>query len=89
MLVSAVYPKRCCVLLTHVLVVRPLLHAGDAKTLVIHPASSTHNQLTPEEQLNSGVTPDLVRISVGIEDIEDIIADFDAAFRIVFESQSQ
>jgi O-acetylhomoserine/O-acetylserine sulfhydrylase-like pyridoxal-dependent enzyme len=62
------------------------LPTGDAKTLVIHPASSTHAQLTAEEQLDAGVTPDLVRISVGIEDIDDIIADFDTAFSIVFNS---
>jgi O-acetylhomoserine (thiol)-lyase len=51
----------------------------DAKTLVIHPASTTHSQLSPEEQLAAGVTPDLVRISVGIEDVADIIADLDQA----------
>ena len=51
----------------------------DAKTLVIHPASTTHSQLTPEEQLAAGVTPDMVRISVGIEDAQDIIADLDQA----------
>jgi O-acetylhomoserine (thiol)-lyase len=53
----------------------------DAKTLVIHPASTTHSQLTPEEQLQAGVPPDMVRISVGIEDVEDIIADLDQALR--------
>ncbi|KAF0233835.1 MAG: O-acetylhomoserine [Desulfovibrionaceae bacterium] len=51
----------------------------DAKTLVIHPASTTHSQLTPQEQLNAGVPPDLVRISVGLETAEDIIADLDQA----------
>jgi O-acetylhomoserine (thiol)-lyase len=51
----------------------------DAKTLVIHPASTTHQQLTLEEQLKAGVTPGLVRISVGIEDVRDIIADLDQA----------
>lgn len=51
----------------------------DAKTLVIHPASTTHSQLTPQEQLAAGVPPDMVRISVGIEDVEDIIADLDQA----------
>jgi len=51
----------------------------DAKTLVIHPAGTTHQQLTPEEQITAGVTPDLVRISVGIEDIKDILADLDQA----------
>jgi len=51
----------------------------DAKTLVIQPATTTHSQLTPEEQAAAGVTPDLVRISVGIEDVSDIIADLDQA----------
>ncbi|KAG2360288.1 Cys/Met metabolism PLP-dependent enzyme-domain-containing protein [Suillus spraguei] len=57
-----------------------LANVGDAKTLVIHPASSTHQQLSDEEQLSSGVTPDLIRVSVGIEHINDIIADFEQAF---------
>jgi O-acetylhomoserine (thiol)-lyase len=48
---------------------------GDTKSLVIHPASTTHQQLSPEEQLASGVTPGLVRLSVGIEGIDDILAD--------------
>jgi O-acetylhomoserine (thiol)-lyase len=56
-----------------------LANVGDAKTLVIHPASTTHQQLTEEEQLASGTTPDLVRLSVGIEDVEDIIADLEQA----------
>ena len=51
----------------------------DAKTLVIHPASTTHQQLTPEEQQAAGVTPDFIRVSVGIEDVEDIIADLEQA----------
>ena len=63
-----------------------LSNVGDAKTLVIHPATTTHSQLTPEEQLSSGVTPDLIRVSVGIEDIRDIIADFEAALEITFKS---
>ena len=56
-----------------------LANVGDAKTLVIHPASTTHQQLTEEEQLAAGVTPDLVRLSVGIETVDDIIADLDQA----------
>src|SRR5580698_2430091 len=52
---------------------------GDAKSLVIHPASTTHQQLTVEEQAGTGVTPELVRLSVGIEDIRDILADLDQA----------
>lgn len=52
---------------------------GDAKTLVIHPASTTHQQLSEEEQLNAGVLPDQIRVSVGIEHIDDIKEDFDQA----------
>src|SRR5580693_8153492 len=52
---------------------------GDAKSLVIHPASTTHQQLSVEEQANTGVTPEMVRLSVGIEDIRDILADLDRA----------
>jgi O-acetylhomoserine (thiol)-lyase len=51
---------------------------GDVRSLVIHPASTTHSQLTPEEQLAAGVTPGLVRLAVGIENIADILADLDA-----------
>ena len=54
-----------------------LANIGDAKSLVIHPASTTHQQLSAEEQASTGVTPDLVRLSVGIEDVRDIIADLD------------
>jgi O-acetylhomoserine (thiol)-lyase len=54
---------------------------GDVRSLVIHPASTTHSQLTPEEQLTTGVTPGLVRLAVGLEGIEDIIADLEAGFR--------
>ncbi|KAI0919851.1 hypothetical protein AcW1_003004 [Taiwanofungus camphoratus] len=60
-----------------------LANVGDAKTLVIHPATTTHQQLTAEEQFASGVTPDLIRVSVGIENIADIIADFDEALKVV------
>ena len=56
-----------------------LANIGDSKSLVIHPASTTHQQLNSAEQLACGVTPDFVRLSVGIEDIEDIIADLDQA----------
>lgn len=57
-----------------------LANVGDAKTLVIHPASTTHQQLTEEEQASSGVEPDLIRVSVGIEHIDDIKEDFEIAF---------
>ncbi|MFW6382869.1 MAG: O-acetylhomoserine aminocarboxypropyltransferase/cysteine synthase family protein [Haloferacaceae archaeon] len=56
-----------------------LANVGDAKTLVIHPASTTHQQLSDEEKLSAGVTDDLVRLSVGIEDPQDIVADLDRA----------
>ena len=56
-----------------------LANVGDAKTLVIHPASTTHQQLSNEEQLSAGVTPEMIRVSVGIEHIDDIILDFDEA----------
>ncbi len=56
-----------------------LANIGDAKSLVIHPASTTHQQLSEQEQRSTGVTPDLVRLSVGIEDVRDIIADLDRA----------
>lgn len=56
-----------------------LANIGDAKSLVIHPASTTHQQLTPEEQEATGVTPDYIRLSVGLENIDDIIADLEQA----------
>jgi O-acetylhomoserine (thiol)-lyase len=56
-----------------------LANIGDAKSLVIHPASTTHQQLTEEEQRSAGVTPDLIRLSIGIEDVRDIIEDIDQA----------
>jgi O-acetylhomoserine (thiol)-lyase len=56
-----------------------LVNIGDAKTLACHPASTTHRQLGPEELARAGVSEDLIRISVGIEHIDDIIADVDQA----------
>ncbi len=53
---------------------------GDVRSLIIHPASTTHSQLTPEQQLTTGVTPGLVRLSVGLENVDDIIADLEAGF---------
>jgi O-acetylhomoserine (thiol)-lyase len=58
-----------------------LANIGDSKSLVIHPASTTHQQLTEEEQAATGVTPDYVRFSIGIEDVEDIKADIDQALK--------
>jgi len=60
---------------------RHLANIGDARTLVIHPASTTHSQLTEQEQLATGVTPEYIRLSVGLEDVEDIRADLDQALR--------
>ena len=53
---------------------------GDVRSLVIHPASTTHSQLTEEEQAAAGVQPGLVRLSVGLESIDDILADLEAGF---------
>jgi O-acetylhomoserine (thiol)-lyase len=58
-----------------------LANIGDAKSLVIHPSSTTHSQLSEEEQQATGVTPELIRLSVGIEDVRDIIADLDQALK--------
>jgi O-acetylhomoserine (thiol)-lyase len=58
-----------------------LANVGDSKSLVIHPWSTTHEQLTPEERETAGVQPDLILLSVGTEDVEDLIADLDSALR--------
>jgi O-acetylhomoserine (thiol)-lyase len=58
-----------------------LANVGDAKSLIIHPASTTHQQLSPEDQLSTGTTEDLVRLSVGLEHVDDLIADLDQAIR--------
>jgi O-acetylhomoserine (thiol)-lyase len=63
-----------------------LANVGDAKTLVIHPASTTHQQLTEKEQASGGVKQDLIRVSVGIEHIDDIIGDFEQAFKKLKET---
>lgn len=60
-----------------------LANVGDAKSLAIHPASTTHSQLTPEQQLTAGIPPELIRLSVGIEDVEDIIEDLEQAFSAI------
>ncbi|HOJ21325.1 MAG TPA: PLP-dependent transferase, partial [Armatimonadota bacterium] len=66
-------------LIDHVKLFSHLANVGDAKSLIIHPASTTHQQLSEEEQLASGVTPDFVRLSIGLEHVDDIIADLDQA----------
>lgn len=58
-----------------------LANVGDAKSLAIHPATTTHSQLSPEEQLSAGVSPDFVRLSIGLEDIDDILWDLDQALQ--------
>jgi len=60
-----------------------LANIGDSKSLVIHPASTTHQQLTPEEQLATGVTPDFIRLSIGTENVNDIIGDLEQALAVV------
>lgn len=59
--------------------IKRLVNIGDVKSLACHPASTTHRQMTPAEQLAAGVTPDLIRVSIGIEHVDDIIADLDQA----------
>jgi O-acetylhomoserine (thiol)-lyase len=62
-------------------IISHLANVGDAKTLIIHPASTTHQQMSEEEQRAGGVLPEMVRLSVGLEDLEDIIWDLDQALR--------
>ncbi len=66
-----------------------LANVGDAKSLIIHPASTTHQQLNAKEQAASGVTDDLIRLSIGIEHIDDILADLDQALRAATEPSAQ
>lgn len=73
-------PKNADTLIDNVKLISHLANVGDAKSLIIHPAATTHEQLSPEDQITSGVLPGLVRISVGIEHIDDIIADLEQAF---------
>jgi O-acetylhomoserine (thiol)-lyase len=65
-----------------------LANVGDAKTLVIHPASTTHQQLSDDEKIASGVLPEQIRVSVGIEHIDDIINDFDGALNLTYKSKT-
>ena len=67
--------------------IKRLVNIGDAKSLACHPASTTHRQLTEAEQLRAGVRPETIRISVGIEHIEDFKADFEQAFGYVFSNE--
>jgi len=72
--------QKAAAFINHLKLASHLANVGDAKTLVIHPASTTHQQLSEAEQRSAGVEPNLIRVSVGIEHIEDIIADFEQAF---------
>ena len=65
-----------------------LANIGDVRSLIIHPASTTHSQLTPEQQLTTGVTPGLVRLSVGLENVDDLIADLEAGFAAAAQGRS-
>lgn len=67
--------------INHVQLLSHVANVGDSKSLVIHPASTSHSRLTPEQQLASGVTPGLIRLSIGLEDIEDIKADLAQALQ--------
>ncbi len=65
-----------------------LANVGDAKTLVIHPASTTHQQLSESEQKDAGVLPEQIRVSTGIEHIDDIIEDFDEAIKAAVKEEA-
>jgi O-acetylhomoserine (thiol)-lyase len=67
----------------HLKIFSLLANVADVKSLVIHPASTTHAQLTEQELLSQGIRPNTVRLSIGIENIDDIIADLDQAFKAV------
>ena len=86
---SSVEPKNTATALVDSLkLVSHLANVGDAKTLIIHPAATTHQQLSDEEQMSAGVTPNQLRVSVGIEHIDDIKADFEQAFEKVRTSET-
>lgn len=59
--------------------VQLVVHLGDLRTSILHPASTTHRQLSEQQQIESGILPEMIRVSVGIEDINDIMNDFDKA----------
>ncbi len=76
-------------LIRHIELFSHLANIGDAKSLIIHPASTTHSQLTPEEQVETGVTPDFIRLSVGLETVEDLIEDLDQALKAAVADVSE
>jgi O-acetylhomoserine (thiol)-lyase len=65
-----------------------LVNLGDAKSLACHPASTTHRQMSPEEQRSAGVQPEMIRLSIGIEHIDDILADLDQALAAIADSNA-
>src|SRR5205807_3523522 len=69
--------------------VKRLVNLGDAKSLACHPASTTHRQMSVEEQRNAGVTPEMIRLSVGIEHADDIIADLEQALQVAAGQQKE
>ncbi|MBN1463302.1 MAG: O-acetylhomoserine aminocarboxypropyltransferase/cysteine synthase [Paludibacteraceae bacterium] len=76
-------PENANQIIDNLKLISHLANVGDAKSLIIHPAATTHEQLSAEEQKASGVVPGLLRVSVGIENIDDIIADFEQAFNAI------
>ena len=76
-------------LIRHIELFSHLANVGDAKSLIIHPASTTHSQLVPEEQFETGVTPDFIRLSIGLETVEDLIDDLDQALKAAVASASE
>ena len=76
-------------LIRHVELFSHLANVGDAKSLIIHPASTTHSQLTEEEQYETGVTPEFIRLSVGLETVEDLIDDLDQALKVATHEASE
>ena len=76
-------------LIRHVELFSHLANIGDAKSLIIHPASTTHSQLEPDEQVATGVTPDFVRLSIGLETVEDLLDDLDQALKAAVVEASE
>lgn len=70
-------------LIKHLDLVHLVVHLGDLRTSILHPASTTHGQLSEQQQIKSGILPEMIRVSVGIEDVDDIMEDFDKALRAV------
>jgi O-acetylhomoserine (thiol)-lyase len=76
-------------LIDNVKLISLLANVGDAKSLIIHPATTTHQQLSDEEQVATGTTPDLIRLSVGIEHVDDIVADLEQALAVAVETEPE